>query len=238
MLQKIFSTLLLCLLFTCSQPDPYIGTFSLFDRESPFLIAAPHGSFDEGTGDIVHEFCKRVRWDCLIAEDFRRDEDPVNVNRPTEGVSLADTDRTQRADLVYQRYMKKLRRLNPDAHLYVEIHGNIFKGSRNRMEISTAGLNYNQGLFLREVMNKSNQATGLEQLEAVTDLTDEIRYLATHNKKFGVMSVLKPALHIELPLHERTKRRLDLVQSLAIGLPAFAAYLTKQKNMSKIKTLE
>ncbi len=201
--------------------QPVIGAFTIFNRESPYLIAAPHGEYDEGTGEIVWEFCQKVRWDCLIAEGFRAEHAPINVNRPTEGVSLAETRFTERASLVYARYVRRITRIAPTLRFYVEIHGNDYPGSRDRIEVATVGLTKQQAIRIERLGSQLLADEGLHY-ELVIDLLDPIRFRASQSRKFGVLSFIRPALHIELPVRARKADRERTVKFLT-GFLAQAA---------------
>lgn len=201
-----------------TQTEPIVGTFTIFNRSSPYLIAAPHGEFDEKTGEIVWKFCRVVRWDCLIVEGFREESAAINVNRPSEGVRISDTQFTERAALVYARYVEKIRKLTPALRLYVEIHGNDRSESKKHIEIATVGITPAQAERIAALFRKKLKAVGLD-LEIRIDVLDQIHYNATHARRFGVLSFLNPALHIELPVSARTDSFQKTVRFLAKTLP-------------------
>ena len=200
---------------------PVIGSFTIFNRESPFLVAAPHGEFDTETGEIVWRFCQKVRWDCLIAEGFRAQHAPINVNRPTEGSSLATTRFSERASLVYARYVKRIARISPGLRFYVEVHGNEYPGSENFIEVATVGITAVQAQRIAARGERLLAAEGL-RLEMHIDALEDIRFRASHNRKFGVLSFIRPAMHLEFPLKVRTDQQEQLVRFLVKFLPAVA----------------
>lgn len=220
---SVLSSLLIvgCLSGPEGGAPPVIGSFTIFNRESPYLVAAPHGEFDVQTGEIVWRYCQVVRWDCLIAEGFRADHAPINVNRPTEGTRLAETKFTERASLVYARYVKRIARISPELRFYVEIHGNEYAGSENFIEVATVGISTAQAERIAARGKKLLEAEGLP-LEMRIDVLDKIRFRATHNRKFGVLSFIRPAVHLEFPLHPRTKQQEQLVRFLVKFLPDVA----------------
>lgn len=195
-----------------------IGTFTIFNRDSPYLISAPHGEYDDNTGELVWEFCHQVRWDCMIVEGFRREKVPINVNRPTEGMRMAETQFTRRAAMVYARYIKKIRKLTPALRFYVEIHGNESEKNINRIEVATVGISPARARRIDRLLAGIMREEGL-QLDLRIDVLEKIRYKATHARQFGVLSFLSPAIHIELPLSARTENRGKTIRVLVRALP-------------------
>ena len=200
---------------------PVIGAFTIFNRESPYLVAAPHGEYDDQTGEIVWRFCNKIRWDCLIAEGFRADHAPINVNRPTEGASLAGTRFTERASLVYARYVKRIAQISPGLRFYVEIHGNDYPGSEKFVEMATVGITAPQAMRIAHLAETLLAAEGLA-LEMRIDVLEKIRFRATHNRRFGVLSFIQPAMHLEFPLKARTAQQEQTLSFLLKFLPAVA----------------
>lgn len=205
-----------------AETRPVIGSFTIFNRESSYLVSAPHGEFDDQTGEIVWQFCLRVRWDCLIAEGFRADHAPINVNRPTEGASLSGTRFTERASLVYARYVKRITRISPSLRFYVEIHGNEFKGTEEFIDVATVGLSVAQARRIESLAKQLLEEEGLGYLQPRIDVLEKIRYRATHARQFGVLSFIRPAVHLEFPLLPRTRDQKNMVNFLVKFLPAVA----------------
>jgi hypothetical protein len=207
---------------TPKTPEIVVGTFTVFNRESPYLIAAPHGEFDENTAEITYDFCEQVRWDCLVAEGFRGSTARINVNRPTAGTRLAQARFTEGAAAVYANYVKRIRRLSPRVTFYVEVHGHKRAALSEIIDIATIGVSPSQAVFMREVLERAFAAHGIKQYTVRIDVLEPIRYNATHARKFGVLSFLSPALHIELPGSARREHRRELVASLTEALPIIA----------------
>lgn len=208
------------------QPDEArfssMGTFKMLDRETQFLIAAPHGKFDEFTGEMVSDFCERVAWDCLIAEGFRQAAE-INVNRPTEGLRLADARFTARSTLVYAKYVSRIRRLSPGVRLYVELHGNDHPETRDQLEIATVGVSVERAREMRAVLERIFEEEGLAHVRLRIDVLEDVRYAATHARQYGTLSFLRPAMHIELPRSSRTVERTEMTNALVRALPEIAA---------------
>lgn len=211
------------LLGACSiQQSMVIGTFTMFNRDAPFLVAAPHGAFDSNTDELVYAFCGRVRWDCLVAEGFRSSDAELNVNRPTEGYSLASTEFTERAAVVYAKYLSRIRRLSVRPRFYVEIHGHGDPNLRRIVDIATVGVTKAQALRIQEVLTTSLQRQQIDEISVRIDVLESVKYGASHARKFGVLSFLKPAIHIELPLSLRHARLSSTVDALVEALPQIA----------------
>ncbi len=194
----------------------------MFNRESPYLIAAPHGEYDENTGELVYEFCERVRWDCLVAEGFRDERAFINVNRPTEGTRLSETRFTESAALVYTKYVHRLRSLSQRVLFYAEIHGHEHSGMVNTIDIATVGISHSQAVFIHDTLTQAFQRQDLAELDVRLDALEPIHYNATHARKFGVLSFINPALHIELPHAARHELRQRVVSALVEALPKIA----------------
>lgn len=199
-----------------------MGTFTMFNRQSPFLIAAPHGEYDIKTSDLVYEYCEQVRWDCLVAEGFRDARTMINVNRPTAGARLAETRFTDSAALVYSQYVSRIRRLSPRVLFYTEIHGHEHAKLDDVVDIATVGISVDQGKFIYTTLKNAMIVQGLGHLEVRIDVLESIHYKATHARRFGVLSFLSPALHIELPRSARHELRHQTVRALAASLPEIA----------------
>lgn len=214
-------------LSACAEPEVpklLIGTFTLINRESPYLIAAPHGQFDAHTAQMVYEFCDRVRWDCLVAEGFRGQRAFFNVNRPTEGMRLTETRFTEQAAFVYSKYVSRIRRLTPRVTFYAEIHGHSHPKLGDTIDVATVGVSKSQAEFIQKQLVEALDREQVGHLAVRIDVLEPIRFNATHARKFGVLSFLSPAVHIELPLSARTTLRTNVVRALAASLPRIAEH--------------
>lgn len=199
-----------------------LGSFSAVGRTDAFLIAAPHGQSDAFTGDMAEALCARTGWSCLVARGFSDDGRRINVNRPTEGVRRADTTFTPRAARVYEAYLSRVQALAPRLQLYVELHGNNHPGSRNAIEIATVGISEPWAHMIEQRLTRALREADLSDLTPRIDVLEDIRYGASHNREFGVLSLIEPALHIELPEGARTEHRDAVVAALAEALPDIA----------------
>jgi hypothetical protein len=222
------AVLVAALLGGCAEPkapEVLVGTFTMFNRQSPYLIAAPHGEYDNNTDEVVYEFCERVRWDCLVAEGFRNRRTMINVNRPTAGAKLRDTRFTDSAADVYSQYVSRIRRLSPRVAFYAEIHGHEHAKLPDVIDIATVGISPEQAKFIYKTLKVAMVDQGLGHLELRIDVLESIHYKATHARRFGVLSFLSPAVHVELPHDARNQLRPQLVAALVAALPEIAAAL-------------
>lgn len=199
-----------------------MGSFIAIEQTDGYLIAAPHGDFDAHTGEMADALCGRIGWSCLIARGFHQDGRRINVNRPTEGVRRSDTEFTPRAARVYGEYLERVRALAPQMRLYVELHGNNHPGSRDAIEIATVGISEPWAHMIEQRLTRALRDEGLTRLTPHIDVLEDIRYGASHNREFGVLSLIDPALHIELPEGARNRHRQAVIDALAKALPDIA----------------
>lgn len=107
--------------FTGCYDDPLdLGEITTMDRNSNYMLAAPHGGYDYLTEDIVGDVCKAVSWDCIIATGYR--DSSYNVNRPTGGTTTEVP--SENATIIFEEYRSNVEDImgNP-FNLYMEIHG-------------------------------------------------------------------------------------------------------------------
>lgn len=206
-----------------SEVEPVLGTFTVLDQDSTYVVAAPHADFDTHTGEIARKVCEQTGWSCVMASGFETEGPRINVNRPTEGVRLGDTAFSERAARVFDAYMGKVHTLAPRLELYVEIHGNNHPDVSD-IEIASTGVSEAWAQHVRRSLNRSLSRHGLESTRARIDVLDDIRYAASHNREFGALSTIQPALHIELPHALRTTHRRAVIQALAESLPQIAEH--------------
>lgn len=200
---------------------PVVGTFTILERDLDYLVAAPHGSFDTHTDEIARGICAATGWSCLVARGFETGGPRINVNRPTEGTRLRETVFSERAQHIYTAYMERVETLMAQPRLYVEIHGNNHPDCQHAIEIATVGVSRARAGRLRKALRHSLRQNGLALTPRI-DVYDEVRYAATHNREFGALSRISPALHIELPLMAREEQRPALINALAAALPRMA----------------
>lgn len=172
-----------------------LGSFEVTDRNSPILIAAPHGGYDTGTEEIARKVAQLLNASCIVATGYRTVDHPINVNRPTEGVRLAANLEhvTGDAQTVYDAYRTQVLALKPK--LYVEIHANIRPESANAIEAATRGITSNEARLLKTA----------SALPVLIEPLDKLYYRASSAKRLGILSQLPYALHFELPTSLRTR---------------------------------
>lgn len=171
-----------------------LGNIEVTDRNSPILIAAPHGGYDTGTEEIARKVAQLLNANCIVASGYRTIDHPINVNRPTEGVRLAANleQVTESAQAVYNAYRTRVLALKPK--LYIEIHANIRPESANAIEAATIGLTSSEASLLKSAST----------LPILIEPLDKLYYRASSAKRCGILSQLPYALHFELPTLLRT----------------------------------
>jgi len=206
------------------------------------VIAAPHGTSDARTGDIVTEIGRRTGFSVVVARGFNLEPDTpeqagrrYQVNRPYEGVPgrpPSEDAATDRARQVYEVYERKVRdAAQGPLGFYAEVHGNDDRDAANRIEIATVGVDRDEALQLRslfELIRDAHLRVNREapSLAVLVEPADTIRYAASGAKRDGVLALARRALHIELPRSARTEWRETYTAILAdflaqaVSLPA------------------
>jgi hypothetical protein len=187
------------------------------------VVAAPHGTSDLGTGEIAAEIAHRTGFGLVVATGFNVDADTrerpgrrYQVNRPVEGVpgrpASEDLD-TAAARSVYEAYERRVQDTSQGPlRFYVEIHGNSRRESADRIEIATVGVDAEQALKLRTLLELVRDAhlrarPSLPRLEIRMEPTDSVFYAASGAKRGGILRLPQRALHIELPRVARQEGR-------------------------------
>jgi hypothetical protein len=184
------------------------------------VVAAPHGTLDPGTGDVAAEISQRTGFGLVVASGFSLEVNergvPLRrylVNRPLEGVmggGPAGERATEAAQRVYAEYERRVREA---AHgplvFYVEVHGNARQDTANRIEVATVGVDREQAIQLRTLLELTRDAhlrahPETPKLHVLVEPADRIVYAAGAAKREGMLRFPERALHIELP---RTARR-------------------------------
>jgi hypothetical protein len=175
------------------------------------VIAAPHGSADEYTAEMVKELSHRTGLPAVIAKGFTPTEAGgwrINVNRPTEkghpgyfqGFEI-DSDRAKDVyktfkDVVLQTSQGRL-------DLYIDIHQN---GRQNDIEVATVGLTKEQAQIIKnaylQIRGQALQNTvGIAVADLVIEPLDVVQIGAWAAKDKGILGVAKKSLHFELPVN-------------------------------------
>jgi hypothetical protein len=188
-----------------------------------FVIAAPHGTTDPGTGDLAAEIARRTGFGLVVAAGFAIDPDTrqspgrrFQVNRPLEGVPghpPAEEVATDSALQIYRAYEKRVQEAAQGRlAFYAEIHGNNRRETAGRIEIATVGVDREFALRLRALLELIRDAhlrghPGMPKLEVVIEPADTIFYGASGAKRDGILKLPTRALHFELPRVARTDAR-------------------------------
>lgn len=181
-----------------------------------YIIATPHGRFDEGTRAIVEgiDSNNEIAWKSLTFNGFRRANLHFNVNRPTLRIlnnnpQIPDHEEEQMdsdAKKVYNCYVNKIKGLVPLNVLewYVEIHGNAKASRAGFLDIAThEGMSESDAEDIQEIFQDALDAEGIGLTVAMEHTDDEPHFHGTAAREFGIFCVLEnanvPFLHIEVP---------------------------------------
>jgi hypothetical protein len=206
------------------------------------VVAAPHGTSDPRTGDIAAELARRTGFGLVVATGFVLEFDarqvPVRryqVNRPLEGVAgqpPSEEVATEGARRVYETYERRVREVaQGPVRFLAEIHGNSHRDAAGRVEIATVGVDRDDALRLRtllELIRDAHLRTNTEapRLDVLIEPADTLRYAASGAKRSGILRLPERALHIELPRAARAEWREIYTAILAdflaqaVALPA------------------
>jgi hypothetical protein len=222
MRNKLFSLLSILTFLTSPEHGFSEGVFQSWDRNSSYLLTAPHGGFDLKTDEMVASFCRAVSWNCLTARGFRTRIHPINVNRPTEGVDEVASQElfTPEAQKVYDAYHAKVfQRREESLKLYVEIHGNKRADSRGQIEIATQGISASKAQRIKQLLTDEIKRAELGEIKILIEPLDLIHFTASANKRLGILHDLSPALHLEFPRALREELKLQTIAFLSSALP-------------------
>ena len=180
------------------------------NHRTGIVIAAPHGTFDEYTADLVKNISYRIGVAAVVAMGFTPTECGgwrINVNRPTErlypsgGIEI----RSRRAQNVYVNFKQAvLKASQHDLNLYIDIHQN---GRRPNIEVATVGISKQEANLIKKTYDKVRHQvlksfSGVAPVELLIEPLDEIEIGAWPAKARGILAVAKRSLHFELPLYE------------------------------------
>jgi hypothetical protein len=195
------------------------------------VVAAPHGTSDGRTGDIVAELGRRTGFGVVIATGFNLEPDTpqaagrrYQVNRPLEGTPGSPPSEevaTDGARRVYEAYERRVREVaQGPITLYTEIHGNNHRDAVSRIEIATVGVDRDEAVRLRTLLELVRDAhlranPRAQRLEILVEPADAVRYAASGAKRDGILRLPQRALHIELPKSARTEWRETYTAILA-----------------------
>jgi len=202
---------------------PALGHFTARPGRPGLVVAAPHGTSDVNTGEIVAEIARHSGFAMVIATGFALGADTregpgrrYQVNRPVEGVPghpPGEERATEGARRVYDAYEARVREVAQGAvRFYVEVHGNNHRDAAARIEIATVGVDRELALrvkALAELIRDAHLRGHAEapRLAILVEPADTLRYNASGAKREGILRVPARALHIELPKVARTEWR-------------------------------
>jgi len=195
------------------------------------VIAAPHGSSDARTGEIAAELGRRTGFGVVVATGFGLEPDTregpgrrYQVNRPLEGTPgrpASEDVASAGAREVYRAYEQRVRDVAQGPLVfYAEIHGNNHREAANQIEIATVGVDRDEALRLRTLLElirdahlRANRAA--PRLDILVEPANPVRYAASGAKRDGILRLPQRALHIELPKAARTDWRETYIAILA-----------------------
>lgn len=199
--------------------DTARGSIATRPGRPGFVVAAPHGTSDVGTGEIAEEVARRTGFGLVVASGFNIEPDTptspgrrYQVNRPLEGVPgrpSSEERETQGARRVYEVYEARVREVaQGPLRFYAEIHGNNRRGFTDRIEIATVGVDREFALRLRTLAEVIRDTwlrghADVPRLEILVEPADTLFYGASGAKRDGILRLPERALHIELPKRAR-----------------------------------
>jgi hypothetical protein len=179
------------------------------------VVAAPHGSSDVHTGEMVEEIARRTGFGLVVATGFSlataagaRGGRRYKVNRPLEGVAgrpASEHVATDSARRVYEAYELRVREAaQGPLRFYAEIHGNNRTRCAGQVEIATVGVDRELALRLRALAELIRDAhlratPEVPRLDVLIEPADTVTYRASGAKRDGILRLPERALHIELP---------------------------------------
>ncbi|MFK7905821.1 MAG: hypothetical protein AB8B69_11880 [Chitinophagales bacterium] len=181
-----------------------------------YVIATPHGRFDEGTRAIVEGIDNNnaMAWRSLSFNGFRREPLYFNVNRPTllllnNNPQIPDYKEEQidsDAKKVYNCYVDHIKGLVPLNSLewYVEIHGNAKASRAGFLDIaSQEGMSESDAEDIQEIFQDALDAENIPLTVAMEHTDEDPHFHGTASREYGLICVLEnanvPFLHIEIP---------------------------------------
>jgi len=195
------------------------------------VVAAPHGTSDTRTGDIAAALARRTGFGVVIATGFALESDTregagrrYQVNRPLEGAPgrpASEEVDTADARQVYAAYERRVREVaQGPLRFFAEIHGNNHRDAASRIEIATVGVDRDEALRLRTLLELIRDAhlrdnREAPRLEVLIEPADALRYAASGAKRSGILRLPERALHIELPRTARGEWRETYTAILA-----------------------
>lgn len=187
-----------------------LGRFELVEsrnRLSGVVIAAPHGSFDEHTAEVVKRLSHRTGLAAVIAKGFTPTDAGgwrINVNRPTEKIPHSEGREvhSDRAKEVYRIFRDLVFEASSgDLGLYVDVHQ---YGRGGHIEVATVGVSRDEARVIKKLYRAIRrqvlgERSDLADVDLLIEPLDEIEIGAWAAKAKGILSLAKRSLHIEIP---------------------------------------
>lgn len=205
------------------------GEFEYVVTTTGVLIAAPHGTFDINTDALAIGVARKLGSGYLVFRGNTAAGLRINVNRPTEGAgrACANEDRTERARIVYETYVRLIRTAAGGASLawYVELHGNADPRTADRIEVASKGISAADAADVKRrypaiLAAVQRESPPFPALELWVEPADRILFTASCTKTLGILSVdaFARALHFEFPRPARHPDLLNAAASLTAAL--------------------
>jgi hypothetical protein len=202
------------------------------------VIAAPHGSFDWYTSELVEELSYRTSLPAVVTRGFTPNECGgwrINVNRPTERRYPTDTVErsTDRAKDVYNQFKKSVfAAAHGPLDLYIDMHQN---GTEENIEVAVLGITRAQAKAIKTAYRAiRDRVLGDEpevaRVNLIIEPLDQVAIGAWAAKDHGILRLANSSLHFELPSHrvffrERARRAYtkilaELIDRITTLVPA------------------
>jgi hypothetical protein len=189
-----------------------LGRFEIIQspkRIPGVVVAAPHGSFDEHTAEMVKRLSFRTGITAVIAKGFTPTQAGgwrINVNRPTEKTFPSETIelRSRRASEVYRSFQKLVTDVAGETlDLYIDIHQ---YNTADTIQVATTGISSTEARSIKNLYNEFRdrtlkEAPAVRGVEMVIEPLDRVEIGAWNTKAEGILSLTQKGLHFELPSH-------------------------------------
>ncbi|HEY1234360.1 MAG TPA: hypothetical protein VGH22_13370 [Candidatus Binatia bacterium] len=173
------------------------------------VIAAPHGTFDWYTGELVEELSYRTSLPSVVTRGFTPTECDgwrIDVNRPTERRYPADTIErtTDRSTNIYQKFRETvLAASRGPLDLYIEMHQNT---TEDEIVVATLGITKAEASLIkgnyRVMRDRVISATSaVPRVNLLIEPLDQVTIGAWAAKDHGILRLAKKSVHFELPAH-------------------------------------
>jgi hypothetical protein len=173
------------------------------------VLAAPHGTFDEYTGELVRYISHQTGMAGVVASGFTPSETfgwRINVNRPSErhypGGSIEIG--SARSKAVYEVFRETvLKASQGELKLHVDFHQN---GTQRDIEVATTGISPDEAQIIKQIYHEARdfvlrKGSAVAAVDLRIEPIDGIEIGAWAAKAGGILGVAKKSLHFELPLY-------------------------------------